>query len=184
MPTSVKQAVPVVSDANRTVSKIKKLFSNPDFVGNVIRYTALLEFEVDCLLAQYFLRVDRIDEGISLLIEDLRFGAKVDTLAELPVRKSVASFGRAIAGLRRFGRVRNLAAHSWTVSSREVKKLLGGTEYKRMLMDYPGSLCEEFIATRTAVERLSRVGEFLGAGGRKIVDSGMRAIERILSDNV
>lgn len=137
-------AIETMADFTWTERKLKDLFSNRDFIGDVIRYTALLEFDADCLLAQYFLREDRIDEGISLLIGNLNFNAKVETLAKLPVRKSVTSFTRAVAGLRRFRRIRNIAAHNWAVPSSEVKNLFNGAEYKKMLVDYPGSLREDF----------------------------------------
>lgn len=165
-----------------TESRVKSLFSNRDFVGVVIRYTALLEFELDGLLAQYFLREDRIEVGISLLIRHLSFGDKVGTLAKLPIRKPLVSFRRAVVGLRRFQRIRNTAAHSWTISSAEVKRLLSGAEYnRRMLEDYPAGLDQEFMSTRDALERLSRVKDLRGPGGKRTVDSGMRLIVRALS---
>ncbi len=164
-----------------TESKVKSLFSNRDFVGAVIRYTALLEFELDGLLAQYFLREDRIEGGISLLIPHLRFDDKVGILAKLPIRKPLTSFTRAVVGLRRFQRIRNIAAHSWTISSAQIKRLLSGAEYRRMLEDYPAGLDQEFMSTRDSLERLSRVKDLLGPGGKRTVDSGMRLIVRALS---
>lgn len=164
-----------------TERKVRSLFSNRSFVGDVIRYAALLEFDVDSLLAQYFLREGRIEDGMSLLIRNLTFSEKVETLAKLPVRASVISFARAVSGLRRFRRIRNLAAHNWTISSQEAKKLMDGVEYRRMLVDYPAGLRGDFDATRNYLERLSRVKALLGSGGKRTVDPGMRLITRALS---
>jgi hypothetical protein len=168
-------------DVTWTERKVKDLFSNHEFVGDVVRYTALLEFELDCLLAQYFLREDRIDEGMSLLISNLNFGSKVEILAKLPVRESVRSFHRAVTGSRRFRRIRNIAAHRWTMSFSEVKDLLNGVEYKLMLVDYPVGLRKDFNGTRSCLSRLSRVKEFLSVDGKKTVDSGLIGILRIVS---
>jgi hypothetical protein len=164
-----------------TERRVQDLFSDNESIGDVVRFTALLDFELDCLLAQYFVREDRINEGMSLLIANLNFGGKVETLARLPVRKSVASFQRAVTGLRRFRRVRNTAAHRWTISLPEVRGLLNGVEYKKMLVDYPVGLREDFNETRKCLWRLSRVREFLGVDGKRTVNAGMLAIARVMS---
>lgn len=161
--------------------KVQNLFSNRDFVGDVIKFTALLEFELDCLLAQYFLREDRIEDGMVFLISNLTFNNKVETLAKLQIRKSVESFPRAISGLRRFRKIRNIAAHSWIISLSDAKNLLGGIEYQRMLLDYPDGLSKEFDETRKCLWRLARVKEFLGVNGKKTVDSSVISVMKILS---
>lgn len=161
--------------------KVKELLSDRNFIGDVIRFTALLEFELDCLLAQYFLREDRIEEGMAFMISNLNFSSKVETLAKLQVRKSVGSFPRAVSGLRRFRKIRNIAAHSWTMSFSEARNLLGGVEYQKMLLDYPNGLYKEFNETRKCLWRLARVKEFLGPSGKKTVDSGMLSVMKVFS---
>jgi hypothetical protein len=145
--------------------KIKDLFVKKEFIGEVLRFTILLEFELDCLLAQYFIREDRIDDGLAMLISNLAFNAKIEVFAKLPVRKSVKSFPKAVTGLRRFRKIRNIAAHSFAISSSEVSNLLHGAEYKRMLAEYPEGLQEYFDETRRSLWRLRRVKEFLGPTG-------------------
>lgn len=161
--------------------KVKDLFSDSNFIGDVLRFTALLEFELDCLLAQYFLREDRVEDGMTFLISNLNFNSKVETLAKLKIRKSIESFPRAIAGLRRFRKIRNIAAHSWTVSFSDARNLLGGVEYQKMLLDYPKGLSKEFNETRKCLWRLARVKEFLGANGKRTVDSGMISVMKAFS---
>ncbi len=170
-----------MSEVKWNERKVKDLFSDSNFIGDVLRFTALLEFELDCLLAQYFLREDRIEDGLTFLISSLNFNSKVETLAKLRIRKSIDSFPRAIAGLRRFRKIRNIAAHNWTVSFSDVRNIMGGVEYQKMLLDYPIGLKKEFYETRKCLWRLARVKEFLDVNGKRTVDSGMISLDKYFS---
>ena len=83
--------------------------------------------------------------------------------------------------MRRFRKIRNIAAHNWTVSVSDVEKLLGGVEYRKMLLDYPNGLREDFNETRKCLSRLTRVKEFLGMNGKRTVDSGWISVMKVLS---
>jgi hypothetical protein len=129
-------------------NEIKKLFSDKEFVGNTIRWATSLEFYLDCVLAQYFIRADRQMEALDTLISEVSFGRKIEMLSRLLIRKKVRSRPLAVAGLKRFQRVRNLVAHHWIVSTNQVTKLLEQPELYRMLSGYPNSMQNEFRRTR------------------------------------
>ena len=140
--------------------KVRDLFSDSEFVGNVIRYSTFLEFDLDCVLCQYFIREDRIDDGLDLLLSEFTFGRKIGLLTNLPIRKSLISYQRSISGLRRFQRIRNLVAHDWTINISKVRKLLECKQYDDLLIDYPDGMKRAFRVTRRALCRLIRVKEF------------------------
>ena len=54
--------------------EIWELFCNRTFVGDVLRYSALLEFELNAVIAQYFIRSDRYEDAVQILLPELSFG--------------------------------------------------------------------------------------------------------------
>ena len=154
----------------RSDREIWYLFSDSSFVGDVLRKTTQLEFDLDAVLTQYFIRSDRFEAAMELLLPELTFGRKIDLLTHLPLRKSLLSYGRAIEGLRKFQRIRNIVAHSPHVSFSTAKKLARDGNYKRLLHDYPEGLLAEFGQTARSLIRLLRVREFQDPSSGDVVD--------------
>ena len=86
--------------------RIKKLFSDKEFVGNVLQWSTRLEFWLECVLVQYFCRADRQRLSLEELLPEVTFSRKIELLSRLRIRKRVSSHRAAVRGLRRFRRVR------------------------------------------------------------------------------
>jgi hypothetical protein len=139
-----------------TEEQIWRLFSKPEFVGAVLRLAALLEYDLDSLLCAYFIRPDRLESALELLFADVTVGRKLEMLRKLPVPKQLTSYRKAVAGLSRFQRIRNIAAHQWSVPRRTVHMLLEDRGFRDLLARYPEGLQEDFRATRASIWRLRR----------------------------
>ena len=140
--------------------EIRSLFSTNEFVGTVLRFTTVLETNVDFLLTQYFIRDDRIEAGMSLLLSDFAFSRKVELLASLPIRNGLKSRNSAVTGLRHFRRIRNIVAHNWTISQSEVSRLLQVEGLNKMLLEYPDEMWKSFRKTRDSLNRLINTKDF------------------------
>jgi len=90
--------------------QVQELFSNKEFIGTILRLSSLLEISLDSVLAQYFIRNDRIRKGLNLIISEMPFGKIIEILAKLPLNIKFASHKRAILGFRSFPRIRKIAA--------------------------------------------------------------------------
>lgn len=161
--------------------QVARLFTKPSFVGAMLRYAALLEYDLDCLLTLYFARRDRIDDTLEFLLSELTFGRKIGVLRHLPLKR-MKSHATALAGFRGFVRLRNLAAHNWSVPRRKVRELLKDPIIRDVFSDPPSSLEGSFRGTRRALTRL-RQSKAFGPQARKASrDMEMRTLLRIMSD--
>jgi hypothetical protein len=157
----------------KTESEIWHLFSDRKFIGSILRHTTLLEFELNGLLAQYFIRSDRYEEAMELLLPELSFGRKIDLFKRLPIRKSLKSYQTAISGLRRFQRIRNIVAHTPHISRSRSKEFTKDGNYKRILHDYPEGTLDEFRNTSRSLTRLLRVKEFINPNTEEVLEPMM-----------
>jgi glycyl-tRNA synthetase beta subunit len=121
-----------------TERQLTKLFGNPVFVGTVLRYATMLEYDMDCLLALYLSRPERVDFVLDSV---------------LPLKHTKAH-GDAIGALRGFQRVRNVAAHRWTVSVATSRDLLKDQNVRPLFADFPKSLLAAFSVTKSRLTRL------------------------------
>jgi hypothetical protein len=164
-----------------TDSELARLFASPPFVGTVLRYGSFLDYDLDCLLAIYFARGDRLNDALDLLIPELTFGRKIDVLRRLPLKHTKAH-GDALAALRAFQKIRNLAAHSWTVSRAKCRDLLSDPSVRGLFVDYPTSLEAGFKLTRRRLVRL-RQSKAFGADARAVSrELDVRAVELVLKN--
>ena len=159
--------------------EVRELFSDKEFIGTILRLSSLLEMSLDCALAQYFVRDDRIQEGLDLILSEMTFSKKIEILAKLPIRRNIVSHKKAIVRLRRFRRIRNIAAHSWALSISETRKLLNNSEYKAILRDYPNGTKREFQSARDSLHRLLRTKEFLNSNLEKSLDPYILNFEKM-----
>jgi len=147
------------------------LFSSSQFVGDVLRQTTRLEFDLDTVLAQYFIRSDRYEAAMEFLIPEISFGRKIDLFSNLQIRKSLLSYRRSIAGLRKFQKIRNIIAHSPHVSFTKAKKLARDGNYRKMLHGFPDGMLEESNGTARSLSRLLRVREFRNPFSADAIDA-------------
>lgn len=160
---------------------IWELFFNAEFVGNVLRFSTLLEFELNALIAQYYVRSDRYEFAIEELLSELSFGKKIDILSNLPIRKSLSSYRQGVSGLRRFQKIRNVIAHNPSVSKSKAKLLSTDGNFKRMLQEYPEGMQLEYRLTLRSLSRLIRTREFRNPHSNKVVDSEWISLKNWLS---
>jgi hypothetical protein len=151
--------------------EIWKLLSNRTFIGDVLRYFTSLEFELNAVIAQYFIRSDRYEDAMEVLLPELSLGRKLELLTRLPIRKSLLSYQRAISGLRRFQRVRNIVAHNPHISFSKAKSLSNDGNYRQILHEYPKGMQEEFKLTRRSLSRLLRVREFRNPQSNEVINT-------------
>jgi hypothetical protein len=159
--------------------EIKNLFINEDFIGNTIRWTNFLEFSLNCAISQYFIRADRQVESIETLLPEISFGRRVELLYRLPIRKAVQSRTLAVAGLKRFQRVRNLVAHHWILTNKQMTKLISDPQIHKMLSGYPDSMKKDFQRTRHYLAILLRAREFRDPNSKNKIDP-----DRIMFDKI
>jgi hypothetical protein len=165
----------------KSYREIWELFYDHTFVGNVLRYSTLLEFELNALIAQYFIRSDRYEYAMEELLPELTFGKKIDILTHLPVRKSLSSYQQAISGLRRFQKIRNIVAHNPSVSLSKAKLFSNDGNFKQMLQEYPTGMQQEYRQTLRALSRLLKIREFRNAQSNKAIDSQTISLRNWLS---
>jgi len=164
-----------------TDSELAALFASPAFVGTVLRFGSFLDYDLDCLIAIYFARGDRLNTALDLLLPELTFGRKIELLRKLPLRHA-KSHRDAIASLKAFQKLRNLAAHSWTVSRAKARELLSDQAIRALFVTYPVSLETGFRLTRRRLTRL-RQSKAFGADARAVSQQlDMRAVELVLEN--
>ena len=144
----------------KTISEMKSLFTDKAFVGDVLRTTTLIEVALDCTLAYYYARADRIEPAVDSLLSEIPFGKKIDILAALPLRTTLKSRNASVASLRRLRRIRNHIAHNWRIDSEELNTLLKDQNIAHILSGYPKSLFDELQRTRAHLQILMRTREF------------------------
>jgi len=145
----------------KSLRTIEKLFYDEEFIGSVLRRSTALEFELGQVICQYFCQKRRATIALEKVIECMSWNTKIRLLTELPIRKTTKSYGLAVSNLRSFKRIRNLVAHQWCLSSKEVEKLYKNQHIARILDGYPETMSQSFRECTTALYRLRRTKEFL-----------------------
>ena len=157
--------------------EVVKLFSDRIFVWDVLRFSTLLEFELNGVLTQYFIRSDRYESAMEFLLPELSFGRKIDLLTRISIRKSLLSYQRAVTGLRKFQKIRNIVAHSPILSTSKAKSLSKDGNYKRIIHEYPEGMQEEWWLTSRSLLRLLRVREFKNQQSDEVINLMMIRIK-------
>jgi hypothetical protein len=180
-----------------TGEEVQALFRDEAFRGSLLFRAAQLEFDLGCLLCAYFIRADRYDEAMDGLLRDLPFGRKIEIAKRLPLNKTVKSYGVALTGLVAFQRLRNVAAHQWSVSLSAARQLLTDARC-RAILDVPDSttrlhsrqssrpdgLTREYRATSSALSQLVRTKE-VGVGRKRgMADPAVRALIKVMSSHL
>jgi hypothetical protein len=162
--------------------QLTHLFGNPVFVGTILQYTSMLEYDIDCLLALYISRPDRVDFVLDVVLPELTFNRKLEVFKQLPLKHTKAH-GATIVALRGFQRVRNVAAHRWTVSVTTLRQLLQDQHVRPLFTDFPKSLHANFSLTRRRLTRL-RGSKAFGVDARTASkDMDTRTLLKVLSDS-
>jgi hypothetical protein len=151
--------------------EIWQLFYDSTFVGDVMRYSTLLEFALNAVIAQYYIRSDRYEEAMEDLLPELSFGKKLDLLTHLPIRKKLSSYQKAISGIRQFLKIRNIVAHNPSISQSRVKQLSKDDSCKKILQEYPEGMKEVYYLTSIALSRLLKVRELRNPQNNEVIDS-------------
>ena len=161
--------------------EVWRLLSDSEFVGDVLRYFTQLEFDLNALLSQYFIRSDRYKIAMDLLLPELSFGRKIDLFTNLPIRKTLLSYERAISGLRRFQKIRNLVAHNPHISRSMAKKIAADGNLRQIIHGYPEGMIDEYRLTRRSLSRLLRVREFKNPESNEVISTWAIFLENWLS---
>ena len=140
--------------------EILKLLGKEEFAGLVLRHTSLLEFDLDVLLCQYFIRKDRVIEAMSNLLSLLNLSNKIEILKSISAKKNEKTRLTIITNLQAFRKVRNIVAHRWTINTTDAEMLIKNSTIKAMLKDYPQSLRASFCMTRSAIAELIKSEEY------------------------
>jgi hypothetical protein len=83
----------------KTAGEVRDLFSDHEFIGHVLRFSSLVEFDLDVLLVVYFTRSDRAEHFLESVLAHLTFDRKIRVLGGLPLRKSLKTFVRVLPDL-------------------------------------------------------------------------------------
>lgn len=142
------------------IYKAQRKLEAADFVADVLRNTALLEEDLDFTVALYFCANGRHFPFMELVSSQLRFNSKIHILETVPARKSLKSRVHALAGLRRFQKIRNAVAHHALLRPSRIQSMCGDIVLKSMILNYPARLDEEFHTTRRSLYHLTRSREW------------------------
>src|SRR5664279_4125864 len=83
--------------------QLTHLFGNPVFVGTILQYTSMLEYDIDCLLALYISRPDRVDFVLDVVLPELTFNRKLEVFKQLPLKHTKAHGDTIVVTLVPFG---------------------------------------------------------------------------------
>lgn len=142
------------------IYEAQKQLEAADFVADVLRRTALLEEDLDFTIALFFCAGGRHFPFMELVSSQLRFNSKIHVLETIPARKTLRSRAQALAGLRRFQKVRNSVAHSALLRPSKIQSMCADSVVKSMILDYPARLTDEFQTTRRSLYHLTRSREW------------------------
>jgi hypothetical protein len=144
----------------RTPREARDLFSDHEFIGHVLRFSSLVEFDLDILLTVYFTRSDRAEHFLESVLPHLTFDRKIRLLANLPLRKSLKTVSRVIPDLRHLQKLRNTVAHSAVVSPRRLAEMCKDAEIAELVFKYPASLQRLTARIRRDFLYLAKLKEF------------------------
>lgn len=135
-------------------------FRVPEFIAEILKSTSLLEDDLDFTLALYFCGPGRHFTFMETVSQQMQFNTKIKILENIQTRKNLKSHIQAIAGLRRFQRIRNLVAHPILVKRSKVQNLCDDIQARRMILHFPGAMTEEFRKVRRSLYHLTRSREW------------------------
>jgi hypothetical protein len=133
---------------------------SPEVVAQILKSTSLLEDDLDFALALYFCGPGRHFPFIEIVCSQTPLNTKIKTLEAIPARKALKSRVQALAGLRRFQRIRNIVAHQILLRPSKIKTICDDTQIRSMLIHFPQRLDEEFQSTRRGLYHITRSKEW------------------------
>jgi hypothetical protein len=142
------------------VYEAQKNLRKAEVVADILKWTSLLEEDLDFTLALYFCGPSRHFTFMDVLSSQIQFNAKLKALESIPARKNLKSRVQAISGLRRFQRMRNMVAHPILLRPSKVQSLCEDAVSKAMVLNFPSATTEEFRRVRRSLDHLTRSREW------------------------
>lgn len=132
------------------------MLSDESVIGDILRVSINLEFDLGLVLSDFFVPVDRRDCFEDLILNRLRFHEKIEIFHRLPLRRPLPSHEKAYQSLLKINRVRNFVAHGFGLREADLERFCRDEVIMRLFSDYPKSLRKELTLTRNRLWAVSR----------------------------
>ena len=129
----------------------------PESKGTLICIAALAEEEIAVLLIRYFALPARVGEFKTLIASNLNFNEKIGALAKIlpKLDATEANYQPHLRFLRALQKLRNTAAHSYSIHIDKATELAADTEVAHITAEYPKNLWKRFTALQNYLSTLN-----------------------------
>ncbi|MBV9657601.1 MAG: hypothetical protein JO295_05770 [Verrucomicrobia bacterium] len=131
---------------------------DPEKKGNIISLAALAEEELTKFLTRYYAAQNRSEDFQELIENSLTFHDKIEAVKKVipKLDSTEANYKPHFEFLRALKRLRNTAAHSYSVGIDEATKLAGDSEAIHLVSDFPNNLWARVKALRDYLAGVNR----------------------------
>ena len=127
----------------RSKDRFEELLQSDSFAGHIIRWVAIFETRLDCLLAAYFVAPQLYVSFDELVLSKLSFYEKIEILRGVKFNRPLKSHKNIVDALDKLRKLRNALAHSSYMEADEIKKLRSDKWIVDFVTGYPATVGRE-----------------------------------------